>query len=182
MCWVAWRGCWGGEWGWRLLYAGGPEEVTLPWDMSGVSLAGGHRVQLGVSSAVQPRGLHTALCQTLEKGRLFVQAEWGMQVAFTVRSVRDRVKITQLAAEPSGRPHESMSRKDSPPFGEGLADGDPLPCHGVLPCLHWVLPWLTFEKIWGLRPTAWLSGLHCLAVGQRFLFCPAQLNSLLFCA
>ena len=89
-----------------------------------VSLAGGHRMQLGVSSAVQPRGLHTALCQTLEKGRLFVQ---GMQAAFTVRSGRDRVKITQLAAEPSGRPHESMSRKDSPPFGEGLAAGDPLP-------------------------------------------------------
>lgn len=43
-----------------------------------------------------------------------------MQAAFTVRSGRDRVKITQLAAEPSGRPHESMSRKDSPPFGEAL--------------------------------------------------------------
>lgn len=43
------------------------------------------------------------------------------------------MKITQLAAEPSGRPHESMSRKDSPRFGEGLAEGDPLPCHGGLP-------------------------------------------------
>ena len=46
----------------------------------------------------------------------------------------DRVKITQLAAEPSGRPQESMSRKDAPPFGEGLAEGAPLPCHGGFPC------------------------------------------------
>lgn len=97
-----------------------------------------------------------------------------MQATFTVRSGRDRVKITQLAAEPSGRPHESMSRKDSPPFGEGLAgDHSPMSWGTSMPCTEFFLGSL-LRKIWGLRPTAWLSGLHCPVGGTEIPF--AQLG------